>query len=446
MGQKKVLILDDQERFNDSFNNFISLHGYSADSVYTIHDAQGKIRNNEYDVVFFDIRLPDGNGLELFESEKRLLSESIVFIMTAFADLDAALNVLRNGAFDMLLKPFDLTDALGKMEKALEYRQLKEFSYSVRRHILESPTFENIIGKSAKIHDVISNIKRVAPLKTTVLIEGESGTGKELVAHAIHNNSDRADKLPIIINCAAIPEQLLESEFFGHMKGSFTGAISDKKGCLIEADHSTLILDEIGELPLEMQPKLLRALEYETVKPIGSATEKKVDIRLICMTNRDLKEEAAKKRFREDLYHRISAFPINIPPLRERKEDIPLLIDHFIKKHSRVLKVPVSSIDSTALQYIMQYEWTGNVRELSNIIERACILTDSDTIRINALPEFPSTKSLSGIQSEDLKKAVDDFTKRFINRILLACDNDKKEAAKRMNISLTTLYEKLKDN
>ncbi|MDQ3283395.1 MAG: sigma-54 dependent transcriptional regulator, partial [Acidobacteriota bacterium] len=338
-------------------------------------------------VVLCDLMLPDGSGIE-FIRQTKANSPSIAFVMiTAHTSTRSAVEALKAGAVDYIAKPFDIEELKIIVRKAVERKELEDENIHLRTALEERFTFANIIGKSARMQEIFSIVQRIAKTMSTVLISGESGTGKELIARAIHYNSDRRGKF-VSINCGALPETLLESELFGHERGAFTGAIREKRGLFQEADRGTIFLDEIGETTLAMQIKLLRVLQERTVRKVGSNSESSVDVRVIAATNRDLAESIREGTFREDLFYRINVIPIALPPLRSRREDIPLLVDHFIEKFCARMEVPRKRISADAMRAIEKYHWPGNVRELENVVERMIALETSDLISTKSLPEY----------------------------------------------------------
>ena len=382
-----LLILDDESSLRDFLTIVFEGEGWSVESAATLAEARAQIQKNEPDLVLCDVMVPDGSGIDLLKEIKGQ-NPSIAFIMiTAQTSTKAAVEALKAGAFDYIAKPFDIEELKIIVRKAVERKELEDENLHLRTALEERFTFANIIGKSAKMQEIFSIVQRIAPTMSTVLISGESGTGKELIARAIHYNSGRRGKF-VSINCGALPETLLESELFGHERGAFTGAIREKRGLFHEAERGTIFLDEIGETSLAMQIKLLRVLQERQVRKVGSNIEAPVDVRVIAATNRDLSDSIQKGTFREDLFYRINVIPIELPPLRHRREDIPLLVEHFIAKFTG--SSPDTShkrISSDAMRVIEKYPWPGNVRELENVIERMTALETSDVLTTKSLPE-----------------------------------------------------------
>ena len=381
-----LLIVDDEASLRDFLTIVFEEEGWHVDAAGTLADARASIAKNEPELVLCDLMVPDGSGIDLIRDVKEK-TPSIAFIMiTAHTSTKSAVDALKAGAFDYIAKPFDIEELKIIVRKAVERKELEDENLHLRSALEERFTFANIIGKSAKMQEIFSIVQRVAKTTSTVLISGESGTGKELIARAVHYNSGRRGKF-VSINCGALPENLLESELFGHERGAFTGAIREKRGLFAEADRGTIFLDEIGETTTAMQIKLLRVLQDRVVRKVGSNVENPVDVRVIAATNRDLNESIQKGTFREDLFYRINVIPITLPPLRQRKEDIPLLVEHFIAKYCNNLGVPQKHISTDAMRAIEKYHWPGNVRELENVVERMIALETSDVLTTKSLPE-----------------------------------------------------------
>jgi len=381
-----LLIVDDEASLRDFLGIVFEEEGWIVEAAATLGEAHAAITRSEPDVVLCDLMLPDGSGIDLVR-DVRAQSPSIAFIMiSAHTSTKSAVDALKAGAIDYIVKPFDIEELKIIVRKAIERKQLEDENLHLRTALEERFTFSNIIGRSAKMQEIFSIVQRIAKTMSTVLISGESGTGKELIARAIHYNSGRRGKF-VSINCGALPETLLESELFGHERGAFTGAIREKRGLFHEADRGTIFLDEIGETSTAMQIKLLRVLQDRVVRRVGSNVETTVDVRVIAATNRDLEESIRSGSFREDLFYRINVIPITLPPLRQRREDIPLLVEHFIDKFCANLGVARKQISTDAMRAIEKYPWPGNVRELENVIERMIALEASDVLTTKSLPE-----------------------------------------------------------
>ncbi|MCE5312711.1 MAG: sigma-54 dependent transcriptional regulator [Nitrospiraceae bacterium] len=412
--QDRILIVEDEATLASSLKRVFQKEGYEVTTAGSAEDGLSLLEEGFYDLVISDIVLPGISGIEFLKRIRERQPELPVIIITAYGSMETAVEALRAGAYDYVVKPVLHEEIKQIISNALKQNALKTENLILKKQIEKDYDFGNIIGTSAAIQKIMNEIKKVANAKSNILLLGETGTGKELIARAIHYNSNRA-ALPFIpINCTAIPETLMESELFGHVKGAFTGAVSSKKGLFEEAHSGTVFLDEIGDLSLPMQSKLLRVLEDQQVRPVGSTRSIKVDLRFICATNRNLQEFVRESRFREDLFYRINAITINIPPLRERKEDIEELVKHFIEKYSTESSKPVCSIDPQALDCLKHYNWPGNIRELQNIIERAILITDVDTIKIEHLPENITLKHEEEGFFGKAPLSIDEYTQKFI--------------------------------
>ena len=381
-----LLIVDDEASLRDFLTIVFEEEGWSVESAASIGEARAAVQKKEPDVVLCDLMLPDGSGIDYLRDVKAQ-NPSIAFIMiTAYTSTKSAVEALKAGAVDYIAKPFDVEELKIIVRKASERKELEDENLHLRTALEERFTFSNIIGKSPKMQEIFTIVQRIAKTTSTVLISGESGTGKELIARAIHYNSGRRGKF-VSINCGALPETLLESELFGHERGAFTGAIREKRGLFHEAERGTIFLDEIGETSTAMQIKLLRVLQDRVVRRVGSTVEAPVEVRVIAATNRDLSESIQKGTFREDLFYRINVIPITLPPLRQRREDIPVLVEHFIAKFCENIGVPHKKISADAMRAIEKYHWPGNVRELENVVERMIALEMSEVLTTKSLPE-----------------------------------------------------------
>ncbi|MDY0083618.1 MAG: sigma-54 dependent transcriptional regulator [Ignavibacteriaceae bacterium] len=443
----KILVVDDEEIIRDSLYYILEKEGYQVEKAENGSTAYDKILADHFDLVITDIEMPLMKGTELLEKIKTINFQTSVIIITAFGSLDTAISALRNGASDYILKPVEFDELLIKVQRLFEVKDLLSENKILREEIHRQYDFENIIGKSASIKKIYEMIEAVAETESTVLISGNSGTGKELVARALHYKSHRKNKPFIAVNCGAISENLIESELFGHKKGAFTGAISDKEGYMKAANGGTLFLDEISEMPTQLQVKLLRAIQEKEYIPVGTTISLPVNARFIATTNRNLEEEVKAGRFREDLYYRINVVDIHLPSLKEREEDIPLLADHFLNKYRKELNKNIKGIDNEAMRAMMSHEWKGEVRELENIIERAVIFCKSDMITIQELPVSFKLKadeydfSFTGSLDESVRK----FERDFILRALDSNENNKEKTADALKVGLSTLYRKLKE-
>jgi two-component system, NtrC family, response regulator PilR len=381
-----LLIVDDEASLRDFLTIVFEEEGWNVAAAGSLDEARTALPRHEPDVVLCDLMLPDGSGID-FIRETKAASPSIAFVMiTAHTSTRTAVEALKAGAVDYIAKPFDIEELKIIVRKAVERKELEDENIHLRTALEERFTFSNIIGKSAKMQEIFAIVGRIAKTMSTVLISGESGTGKELIARAIHYNSDRRGKF-VSINCGALPESLLESELFGHERGAFTGAIRDKIGLFQEANRGTIFLDEIGETSTAMQIKLLRVLQERMVRKVGSNAESPIEVRVIAATNRDLAESIREGTFREDLFYRINVIPITLPPLRHRRDDIAVLVDHFIEKFSTRMEIERKRISADAMRAIEKYPWPGNVRELENVIERMIALEPSDVLTTKSLPE-----------------------------------------------------------
>ena len=381
-----VLIVDDEASLRDFMTIVFEEDGWKVETAATLAEGRAILQKDEPDLVLCDLMLPDGSGLDLLREIKAQNPTVAVIMITAHTSTKSAVEALKCGAFDYIAKPFDIDELKIIVHNAVERKELEDENLHLRTALEEKFTFANIIGRSPRMQEIFSIVQRIAKTTSTVLISGESGTGKELIARAIHYNSGRRGKF-VSINCGALPETLLESELFGHERGAFTGAIREKRGLFTEADRGTIFLDEIGETSTAMQIKLLRVLQDRVVRRVGSNTETQIEVRVIAATNSDLSESIKAGTFREDLFYRINVIPIALPPLRQRKEDIPILVEHFIAKFCDNLGVPHKHISADAMRAIEKYHWPGNVRELENVIERMIALETSEVLTTKSLPE-----------------------------------------------------------
>ncbi|MFN3873450.1 MAG: sigma-54-dependent transcriptional regulator, partial [Ignavibacterium sp.] len=443
----KILVVDDEEIIRDSISYILETEGYEVEKAENGRIAYDKIKVKHFDLVITDIEMPAMKGTELLEKIKTLDSQTAVIIITAFGSLDTAITALRNGASDYILKPVEFDELLIKVKRLIEVKDLLIENKILREEINRKYDFDNIIGKSPAIKKVFDMIQAVAETDSTVLISGNSGTGKELVARAIHYRSKRKNKPFIAVNCGAISENLIESELFGHKKGAFTGAISDKEGFIKAADGGTLFLDEISEMPPQLQVKLLRAIQEKEYTPVGTTQSLPVNVRFVATTNRNLEEEVKAGRFREDLYYRLNVIEIHLPSLKEREEDIPLLADHFLNKYRKELNKNIKGIDNDAMRALLAHEWKGEVRELENVIERAVIFCKGEYISLDDLPAtfVPDRGRLDISFSNSLEDSVRKFERDFIMRALESNNFNKEKTADVLKVGLSTLYRKLKE-
>src|SRR5215208_6059352 len=418
--------------------------GHVGDEAEDGAAALQRIRQEAFDVVLTDLRMPNGDGMELLREAQRLVPETQVIVMTAYGTIESAVEAIRRGAYDFLAKPFKEDELLLRVAKALEKRRLVGEVSLLAGEFRRRYGLEHIVGRSAAMQDLLDRVVRVAPTDATVLISGESGTGKELVARALHVASRRGDKPFVPVNCAAITETLLESELFGHAKGSFTGATRARRGLFEEANGGTLFIDEIGETAPGFQAKLLRALQEGEVRRVGESAPIQVDVRIIAATNQDMRRAIAEKRFREDLYYRLNVVPLRIPPLRERREDVPLLAAHFLGRfNSRTGEAKVLTPEAVAA--LQEHEWPGNVRELENVIQQAAALSPSREIGATDV-EIEHVRSAPARDGEPrtLAEAVEQAERRAIDAALVRCDADLGQVARELGVSATTLWRKMK--
>lgn len=402
--EARILVVDDEANLLDFMSLLLTEEGYDVTSALSLSKAREALSEHTFDLVLCDIMMPEGSGLDLLREIRESEASASVIMITAYTSTDTAIQAMKLGAYDYVSKPFDVEELKVLITKALEKAELVDENIYLRKALEEQYTFSNIIGKSSRMQQVFSLIERVSKTASTVLIQGESGTGKELIARAIHFSSDRSKGRFLSVNCGAMPENLLESELFGHERGSFTGAVKTKIGLFQEADGGTLFLDEISETTPGMQVKLLRVLQEKEIRKVGSTVEEKIDARIIAATNKDLLARIDEDRFREDLYYRINVIPIHLPPLRERQVDIPLLVDFFIDKHAEQMGIEPKRVSSQAMEQLEAYRWPGNVRELENLIERAMALSLYDKIEASDLPTQVRTGSARSSAIDSLPK------------------------------------------
>lgn len=450
---KKILIVEDETSLRELLTKILGLEGFKVFSAATVKEGIDILKNEDIYLIITDVMLPDQNGIEFTKSIKSNYPQIEVIVMTAFGNVKDGVKAMKLGAFDYITKG-DGDDKLpllaGKaVEKALLNRQLNELQYRLE----SKSSFAKIIGKSNAINNLIELAKKVAVTDTTVLLLGETGTGKELLAEALHLASRRRKGPFITINCAAIPKDLQESELFGHKKGSFTGAHTDKKGYFEVADRGTILLDELGEMSADLQAKLLRTLENRTINRVGETTPIPIDVRIIAATNRDLFEDSQDDEFRKDLYYRLSTFTIEIPALRERKDDIPLLAMHFMNVNAEKIGKSIQSMSKEYMEKLQRHSWPGNIRELKNVIERSVILAEGTELTPETLPKelisvsaaFPKLETNGSGASINELSDLKSVERQHILRVLDKADGNKSEAAKRLDIGLATLYRKLKE-
>lgn len=438
--QNKILIVDDEKIVRESLCHWFEMENFIVDTAEDGETALKKYSKEKYDIFLVDMKMPGMSGLDLLKEIKSIDQDVIVIMITAYSSVQTAITSLKNGAYDYITKPVDPDELAHLVRNALEKRALQFENKQLKENIDEMIKPDNLVGESFQMKKIYELVHSVAKTNTTVLIRGESGTGKELIAKAIHINSNRKYSPIITINCGALSETLLESELFGHEKGSFTGAQFKRKGKFEMADGGTIFLDEIGSISLRMQVELLRVLETKKFSRVGGNEILKSDFRVIAATNEPLEELVKAGKFREDLYYRLNVFTIIIPPLRERRSDIPILVEFFIQKFSRMMNKKIKSISKDAMDVLMNYEWRGNVRELENAIERAMVVGKSDKIEVNDLPfNLPNNIYDSGSENKSLA-AVE---KNYINKILNECNWNISKAAQILDIDRATLYNKI---
>ncbi len=444
MSTPNILIIDDEEKFRQLLTRIISLDGFNVIEAANI--AQGlKViqREKNIDIILTDVKLPDGNGIDILEKIKEINPVCEIIVMTAFSTIQDGVKAIKLGAFDYFTKGDDNDQIIPALNRAADKIKLQKRIYELEYKLEAKYGFDIIIGNSEAIKSTVSLAKKVAPTDSTVLLEGETGVGKELFAQAIHYGSPRKNNSFVAVNCSSFAKDLLESELFGHKKGAFTGAFADKKGLFEEANEGTIFLDEMGEMNLELQAKLLRVLETQTFIKVGDTKPTKVNVRVIAATNRNLKKESEKENFRLDLYYRLATFKIIIPSLKERKEDLEKLALHFLNVYSIKLKKRVSHIDKDFLNLIKKNEWKGNIRELKNCIERAVILAESETLTSDLLPVEILNNECS--VADNSITSLAGMEKIHINKILLFSKGNKTKAAELLGIGLTTLYRKMEE-
>jgi two-component system response regulator PilR (NtrC family) len=453
MEKGKILVVDDERSMREFLGIMLAKEGYSVTQCPDGETALKQVEEDIFDMVIMDIRMPKMDGIAVLEQIKEMAPETIVIMITAFASTDTAVRAMKKGAYDYITKPFKIDEIKLIIHNALEKKALEKENILLKRLVETKFSFDQIIGQSPKMIAIYELMEKVAPTKTNILITGDSGTGKELVAKAIHFNSPRRDKAFVTLNCGAIPENLLESELFGHMKGAFTGAMYNKRGLFEVADGGSIFLDEIGELPLSMQVKLLRIIQDKEFTRVGGTEPIKVDVRIISASNKDLEEAVREKKFREDLYYRLNVIQIKLPLLRERKEDIPLLAEHFFRKYVQELDKEVREISPDAVKLLVNYDYPGNVRELQNIIERAIALETNKTLTAENLESYINEQqgvksiddTLFDIPAEgiDLEKVVEDLERNLLLKALQRAKGVKKKAAELLNINFRSIRYRL---
>ena len=452
MAEKGIIhIVDDEPIIHEVLSQLLTSEGYEVELSSSGEEALQKHSSQAYDAILLDLLMPGLDGIEVLKGIKKMDPQAVIIIITAYASVESAIAAMKMGAYDYIQKPFKHDELLLTIERALEHKSLQDENIRLKDELTRKFGFDNIIGKSKPMLKIFELIKATAPTRSTILIQGESGTGKELVARAIHQNSDRRNFPFIIVNSGSLPSDLLESHLFGHVRGAFTGAVSQKKGLFEEADRGSIFFDEISTLNLEIQAKLLRVMQDKEFMRLGGTKTIKVDTRIIAATNSDLEELIAQKSFRPDLFYRLNVIKIELPPLRDRKEDIPLLVKHFVDFYSRENKKNIEGVTEDIMEILEGYDWPGNVRELENLIERAIVLTKSKLITRNSLPPFlllnkPEGEALSVYKEDDMtfKEQTQMYQKEVILNALRKAKGVQKKAAKSLGLKPTTLNEMIK--
>jgi two-component system response regulator PilR (NtrC family) len=441
-----ILVADDEPGVRESLSEILRDAGYVVQTAADGTAALKALDEHDFSVVVTDLRMPGADGLAVLKRAREISPQTLVLVMTAHATVDTAVEALRAGATDYILKPVLFEDLLAKVARLLEHRQLAWQAQMLRREVESQFDFHGLVGTSSAMREVGELIRKVAPTGTTVLITGESGTGKEIVARAIHHFSEVGDRIFLPVNCAAIPENLLESQLFGHVRGAFTGAVAAQEGLFSRAKGGTIFLDEIGDLPFGLQSKLLRTLESKEILPVGSTQPITVDVRIIAASNRDLGAMVETGTFREDLYYRLNVVNIELPPLRDRREDIPGLLEHLVRRHNRELKRAYRGVDNATLKLLMAQPWKGNVRELDNVVEHAMILGNGEWITLADLPRAlrDSDQPLPPV-GDELREALRAYERIHIETVLRRAGHDKRKAADMLGLSLSSLYRKLNE-
>jgi DNA-binding NtrC family response regulator len=444
-GRERILIVDDEENVLALCQTILQKRGYEVECASTAEEALDRLETELFDVVITDLKMPGKSGLDLLTKAKALNPFVPVIMLTGFGTVHSAVEAMKEGAYDYLIKPVDNEEFKLVVEKALELHRLQREVALLRSQLEVDLDFQDIVGQSKPMRAVFRLIRMVAKSNATVLIQGESGTGKQLIARALHQHSDRSEGPFIAIDCASLPETLLESELFGHVRGAFTGAINNKKGFFVEAHDGTILLDEIGDTTIASQSKLLRVLQENEIRPVGTNKSVKVDVRVIAATNRDLKKEVERKAFRKDLFYRLAVVPVHLPPLRDRRDDIPLLVDHFIKKSCRENGFGTKKISPQGMRQLMEYQWPGNIRELENVVARAVLLSSGAEIAPDALfPLAPASDSTPISLPQATQKALEMVERQKIFDALHKVNGNRSRAARLLGISRAAFYKKLR--
>lgn len=449
--QGLIHIIDDEPIIHEVLGDLLTTEGFEVESSLNGEEALEKHAPDTYDLILLDLLMPGMNGIEVLKRIKKIDPQAVIIIVTAFASVESAISAMKIGAFDYIQKPFKHDEFLLTIERAREHKNLQDENIRLKGELKRKFSFENIIGKSRVMNIVFETIKASAPTRSTILLQGESGTGKELVAKAIHQNSDRSNAPFIIVNSGSLPPDLLESNLFGHLKGAFTGAVSDKKGLFEAADKGTIFFDEISSLNMETQAKLLRVMQDREFMRLGGTKTVRVDVRVIAATNTEVEDLIEEKKFRQDLFFRLNVIKIELPPLRDRKEDIPLLVKHFLDIYTKENKKEIIGISEEVMEIFANYDWPGNIRELENLIERSVVLTKTKLITRNNLPPFlydTEGKQDKVLLPSDsigtLKEQTQRFQKNWILEALKKSNGIQKKAARLLGVKPTTLNEMIK--
>lgn len=452
----RILVVDDETSMREFLDVLLSKQGYKVSNARNGKQAVKMIQKNNYDLVLSDIRLGDITGLEVLKEVKKKNPDTVVIMISAYSTTEIAVEAMNAGAYDFVPKPFDNNELRQTIQRALDLKTLDQEKETTSSELRDHIHFNRIIGKSPGMQAIYKRIEQIGPTKTNVLITGESGTGKELIARAIHENSDRADQPFVVVNCGGIPDTLIESEFFGHVKGSFTGAVSDKKGLFEAANRGTIFLDEIGELSPILQVKLLRAVQETSFKPVGGTKEIDVDVRIVSATNKKLEQEVIEGNFREDLFFRLNVIPIKVPPLKDRKGDVALLSKHFAEKYSQKMGKDIVKLSSYAIDFLNKYSFPGNVRELENLIERSVALSSTNIILPESLTISMHKKRrwIEGVQGQrfdladveqgvDLDQILSTIEQAYLKKAMEISGGNKSKAADYLNLSLRSIRYRL---
>ena len=449
MNNIRILIVDDDREIRKSVSTVLEHEHYAAKTAQSGAEAMSYLNNEFFDLMILDVKLPGESGIDLIPDIKHIAPEMPIIVITGYAVIDDAVKAMRRGAFDYLKKPFKTKELLLSIDKALKWKEIMDENQSLKEEIQKQFNYKGILGKSKKIKEIISTIKQISDTDVNILITGESGTGKDIVAKAIHYSGIRKESPFIPVNCSSLPDNLLESELFGYKKGAFTGAYRNKDGLFKVADNGTIFLDEIGDMPANLQAKILKVLDSGHFIPLGSTKTEETHARIISATNKDINKMINEKEFREDLFYRINVINIDLPPLRERIKDIPMLIEHFINEYSYKLNRDIKGITPQSMDILMSYPWPGNVRELENVIESSCALTKNNMIDIKSLPDslFKFNRQSTGEiipVNKPLKETMDYFEKKYIKELIKFCSGNVSKASKMADIARQNMHIKLK--